>query len=92
MEEVPGGAETGGVLRFFGMETKQKAVEVTLWVLPYVLLLAAGLAILSYTVQWFFPLPLWIHFIAIALALLYFFFFLARVRQMGAEARNDPEN
>jgi hypothetical protein len=85
-EERPS-ANGSPLLRFFGMETGAKAREVAAWCLPYLCLLAAALAGLSYVVQLVNPLPLWVHVVAIVLALVYLFLFLARVRQAGAEAR-----
>lgn len=72
------------ILAFFGLETGEKAWDVFLWTAPYLLFLVAGLAGLSFVVQWFFPLPLLLHAGAITLALLYFFLFLARVRHVAA--------
>lgn len=75
-----------GFLGFFGLETREKAGEVALWALPYLGVLVAGLAGLSWFVQKFMPIPAWVHALAILLAILYFFFFLARLRQMALEA------
>jgi len=87
---MAGGAERRGgnaLLRYFGMETGAKALEVFLWAFPYLCVLAAGLAGMSYLVQLLSPLPLWIYAMAIVLALLYLFLFMARLRQAEAEAR-----
>ncbi|GAB4260161.1 MAG: hypothetical protein Kow0092_08850 [Deferrisomatales bacterium] len=90
----PGGEGSGqrsGVLGYFGMDTPERARETLLWVSPYLAVLALGLGGLSLLVQRFFPLPVWVHVLAIALALLYFLLFLARIRQMGAETGEEDE-
>ncbi|GAB4266172.1 hypothetical protein [Deferrisoma sp.] len=79
-----------GFLRFFGLETGEKARETILWALPYLLLMAAALVGLSLLVQWLWPVAGWVHAVAIGLALVYLFAFLARMRQMALEARTEP--
>lgn len=74
------------LLVFFGLETREKALEVAGWTLPYLGILCAGFAGLSYLVHLLIKLPLWVYVVASTLGVLYFFFFLARVRQMGEEA------
>jgi hypothetical protein len=75
------------ILRYFGMETGRKALEVFVWAFPYLCVVAAGLAGLSYLVQLLNPLSFWVYVVAIALSLVYLFLFLARLRQAEAEAR-----
>lgn len=87
MESLSPSGKERALLRFFGMETGEKAWDVFVWAMPYVGILAAGLVGLSYAVQLLSPLPVWVHVLAICLAVVYFFFFLARVRQAGEEAR-----
>ena len=76
-----------GFLRFFGLETGEKARETLLWALPYLALMAAALVGMSLLVQWLWPVAGWVHVVAIGLALVYLFAFLARMRQMAAEVR-----
>lgn len=79
------------VLRYFGLETVERAREVFLWALPFLLLLGAGLAGLSFVVHWLFPLPLVVYVAAAGLALVYFFFFLSRVRAVAERASEDSD-
>lgn len=81
---------TSPILRYFGLETAQRGREALLWALPYLLLLATGLAGLSFVVHWLFPLPLAVYAAAVGLALVYFFLFLARVRTAAERAAEDP--
>ena len=74
------------VLRYFGLETGQKAVETVLWALPYLAIMAAALGGLSFLVNWLWPLPLWVHGLAVGLAVFYMFLFLARMRAAAGEA------
>ncbi len=68
------------VLRYFGLETGQRALETVLWALPYLAIMAAALAGLSFLVNWLWPLSLWVHGLAVGLAVFYMFLFLARMR------------
>ena len=77
------------VLRYFGLETVGRAREVFLWALPFLLLLGAGLAGLSFVVHWLFPLPMGVYVAAAGLALVYFFFFLSRVRAVAERASEE---
>ncbi|MBI5443096.1 MAG: hypothetical protein HY900_18010 [Deltaproteobacteria bacterium] len=91
MDPAAGRQEGAGLLRFFGLETGEKALTVLCWTIPYLALLALGFAGLSYLVQLITPLPVWVYVVASALGLLYFFLFLARMRQMGSEAQARSE-
>jgi hypothetical protein len=82
---------SNAVLRYFGLETVRQAREVFLWALPFLLLLGAGLAGLSFVVHWLFPLPLVVYVAAAGLAMVYFFFFLSRVRAVAARASEDSD-
>ncbi len=79
------------VLRYFGLETAERAREVFLWALPFLLLLGAGLGGLSFVVHWLFPLPIGVYVAAAGLALVYFFFFLSRVRAVAERASEDSD-
>jgi hypothetical protein len=68
------------------LESGKKAWAVVLWTLPYVLMLTTGLVLLSFAVQFFNPLPLWVYVLSIGMGLAYLFFFLARLHQAGVEA------
>ncbi len=74
------------VLRFFGLESREKAFHTLLWALPYLALMGCALLGASLLIQWLWPVPVWIHAVAICLALTYLFFFLARMRQMALES------
>ncbi len=80
------------LLRFFGLETPAKAMEATLWICPYLIVLCLALSGLSYLVQMLTPLSPWVYAVAFFLAIVYFFFFLARMRQMGLEAQSRAED
>jgi O-antigen/teichoic acid export membrane protein len=87
MEGSSEGVKGNALLRYFGIETGDKARDVLLWSTPYLLFLTAGLVGLSFAVHFFFPLPLWIYVLAIGLPLVNLWFFLARIRQAGIEAQ-----
>jgi len=82
-------SERGGagrlLLAYFGLESREKALSVLSWSVPYLLLLGAGLLGLSFAVQWVFPMSLWVHGAALVLSLAYFFLFLARLRRAAEE-------
>jgi hypothetical protein len=86
MAQAPEGKQGSGLLRYFGLETRAKALSVVGWAAPYLGLLGVGFAGLSYLVNLIIPLSLWVYLVASTLAIAYFFFFLARMRQIGAEA------
>ena len=79
------------MLRYFGLETGEKAGQTLLWTSPYLAILTLAMGLLSYLVQRLFPMALWVHLVAIVLALVYFFFFLARMRQLSAQAEGAGE-
>jgi hypothetical protein len=88
-EEVP--HRRAGIRGFFGLESREKALETFVWTLPYLGIVVVSLVSLSWLVQKLNPMPLWVYTLAIVLAILYFFFFLARVRQMGLESHEPSE-
>ncbi len=69
------------VLRYFGLESRNKARAAFLWALPYLSFMAVVLLGLSLLVQWLWPVPVWAHGVAIVLALVHLFLFLARIRK-----------
>ena len=79
------------VLRFFGLHTGERAAETTQWVAPYLGLFLVGLICMSLLVQRFFPLPLWVHALAILLAAGNCFLFLARIRQTALGDDDDGD-
>lgn len=88
-------------LRFFGLHSAEKATETVTWVAPYVGIFLFVLVLMSLLIQRFFPLPLWVHVLAVCIAGVNCFFFLARIRQSSLECedagqdgggnREDPE-
>ena len=87
MQDFGDEEESNALLRYFGIETGDEARRTLLWAAPYLLLLAAGLLVLSFVVHFYLSLPFWFYAIAIGLAALNLFFLLARARQMEIEAR-----
>lgn len=79
--------EKGGFLRYFGLDTGEKARRTVAWVLPYLAFFALILAGLSFGVNYLVPLPLWGFAAAIGVALVMPFFFLARLRAQAEEYR-----
>ena len=80
------------VLRFFGLHTAEKATETVTWVAPYVGIFLFVLVLMSLLVQRFFPLPLWVHVLAVCLAGVNCFFFLARIRHSSLEDEAGEED
>ncbi|HEY6009076.1 MAG TPA: hypothetical protein VIU40_12195 [Geobacteraceae bacterium] len=77
----------GGFLRYFGLDTGEKARRTVVWVLPYLAFFALLLGGLSVGVNYLVPLPLWGFLTAIGVALVMPFFFLARLRAQAEEYR-----
>ena len=80
-DRIPGNP----VLRYFGLENRDKARAAFLWAMPYLSFMAVVLVGFSLLVQWLWPVPVWVHGVAIVLALVHLFLFLARIRKSAIE-------
>ena len=79
------------VLRFFGMHNGKEATETLTWVAPYIGMFLCALLGMSLLIQQVFPLPVWVHVVAVLVAGGNCFLFLAWIRQSSLE-EHDVDN